>query len=127
MSLSNNIKGAISGLCEQDKFNIAYKLNDRRWIDKLIDEETYENTRNWITAYEETGEKPKIEKKAMSAAERKAKSRAKAKSKGGEILGGIELTSKAADQLSILCSHTGLNKTQVINKLLEEQEQLKLL
>lgn len=66
-------------------------------------------------------------KKAMTAAQRKAKSREKAKSKGGIVLGGVVLTSKAADQLSILCYHTGLNKTQVINKLLEEQEQLKLL
>lgn len=36
-------------------------------------------------------------------------------------------TPKAEENLKKLCENTGLNKTQVINKLLEEQEQLKLL
>ena len=67
------------------------------------------------------------EKKAMTAAERKAKSRAEAKKKGGDVLGGITLTNKAADQLSALCTEWGMNKTEVINKLLEEQEQQQLL
>lgn len=66
-------------------------------------------------------------KKAMTAAERKAKSRAEAKKKGGDVLGGVTLTSKAADQLSALCFEWDMNKTEVINKLLEEQEQRQLL
>lgn len=36
-------------------------------------------------------------------------------------------TPKAEENLKKMCESTGLNKTQVINKLLEEQEQLKLL
>lgn len=63
----------------------------------------------------------------MTPAERKAKSRAATKKKGGEVLGGVTLSSKAADQLSILCFEWDMNKTQVINKLLEEQEQRQLL
>lgn len=51
-----------------------------------------------------------------------AKSRAKA-----SFLRDVRLTPKAEENLKKLCENTGLNKTQVINKLLEEQEQLKLL
>lgn len=36
-------------------------------------------------------------------------------------------TPKAEENLKKLCESTGLNKTQVINKLLEEQDQLSLL
>lgn len=57
-----------------------------------------------------------------SRAEDMAKSRAKA-----DFLRDVRLTPKANEQLSRLCEHLALNKTQVINKLLEEQEQLKLL
>jgi hypothetical protein len=66
-------------------------------------------------------------KQAMTAAERKAKSREETKKKGGDVLGGVTLTSKAADQLSALCFEWEMNKTEVINKLLEEQEQRQLL
>ena len=51
-----------------------------------------------------------------------AKSRAKA-----DFLRDVRLTPKANEQLNRLCEQLALNKTQVINKLLEEQEQLKLL
>lgn len=46
-----------------------------------------------------------------------AKSRAKA-----DFLRDVRLTPKANEQLSRLCEKMGLNKTQVINKLLEEQK-----
>jgi hypothetical protein len=119
----------IKGLCESQKFSVAYQLALRRETEGLITEEELNRIKDWIHEYQDTGVEPIeiIAKKAMTAAERKAKSRAKAKSKGGEILGGITLTSKAADQLSSLCFKLGINKSQVINKLLEEQEQLKLL
>lgn len=51
-----------------------------------------------------------------------AKSRAKA-----SFLRDVRLTPKAEENLKKLCENTGLNKTQVINKLLEEKEQLSLL
>lgn len=51
-----------------------------------------------------------------------AKSRAKA-----SFLRDVRLTPKAEENLKKFCENTGLNKTQVINKLLEEQEQLSLL
>jgi hypothetical protein len=69
----------------------------------------------------------KESKQAMTTAERKAKSRAETKRKGGDVLGGLTLRSKAADQLSALCFEWDMNKTEVINKLLEEQEQRQLL
>jgi hypothetical protein len=62
------------------------------------------------------------EKIKKSRAADMAKSRAKA-----DFLRDVRLTPKANEQLNRLCEHLGLNKTQVINKLLEEQEQLKLL
>lgn len=57
-----------------------------------------------------------------SRAEDMAKSRAKA-----SFLRDVRLTPKAEANLKKLCESTGLNKTQVINKLLEEQEKLRLL
>ena len=51
-----------------------------------------------------------------------AKSRAKA-----DFLRDVRLTKKASEQLERICKELGLNKTQVINKLLEEQEQIKIL
>jgi hypothetical protein len=60
--------------------------------------------------------------KPKSRASDMKKSRAKA-----SFLRDVRLTPKAEANLKKMCESTGLNKTQVINKLLEEQEQLKLL
>lgn len=62
-----------------------------------------------------------VKKEKKSRAEDMAKSRAKA-----SFLRDVRLTPKAEENLKKLCENTGLNKTQVINKLLEEQEQLSL-
>lgn len=58
----------------------------------------------------------------ISRAADMAKSRAKA-----NFLRDVRLTEKAEKNLNILCESLKLNKTQVVNKLLEEQEQLNLL
>lgn len=63
-----------------------------------------------------------IKKEKKSRAADMAKSRAKA-----SFLRDVRLTPKAEANLKKLCESTGLNKTQVINKLLEEKEQLSLL
>ena len=62
-----------------------------------------------------------VKKEKKSRAEDMKKSRSKA------AFIEARLTPKAEKSLIHLCETTGLNKTQVINKLLEEQEQLKLL
>lgn len=132
------MKKVIKSLCEIGNFSAAYSLNNRRYEEGLINKKEYEENDDFIFEYKTTEKKPMtIEnksqevaektKKTMSAAERKAKSRAEAKKKGGDVLGGITLTSKAADQLSALCLEWNMNKTEVINKLLEEQEQRQLL
>ena len=71
-------------------------------------------------------EKIREAKKPMTAAERQAKAKAKLLKDGGAIT-KVKLTSKAADQLSTLCFEWNMNKTEVINKLLEEQEQRQLI
>lgn len=63
-----------------------------------------------------------VKKEKKSRAADMAKSRAKA-----SFLRDVRLTPKAEENLKKICESTGLNKTQVINKLLEEQEQLSLL
>ena len=62
-----------------------------------------------------------VKKEKKSRAEDMKKSRSKA------AFIEARLTPKAEKILIHLCETTGLNKTQVINKLLEEQEQLNLL
>lgn len=62
-----------------------------------------------------------VKKEKKSRAADMKKSRAKA------AFIEARLTPKAEANLIHLCKSTGLNKTQVINKLLEEQKQLSLL
>lgn len=65
-------------------------------------------------------------KLSMTPAERQAK-RKKAIEESGGLITKVALTRKAVIQLEKLCMKLEMNKTEVINKLLEEQEQLKLL
>lgn len=69
------------------------------------------------------------EDKIHEVAQKIKKSRAEEAKKRREKQTLIQFvaTPKADENLKKLCESTGLNKTQVINKLLEEQEQLSLL
>lgn len=93
-----------------------YKKIENGWLSNKWEIEEVEpkiNSENTVI-YEIRGKK--------SRAADMAKSRAKA-----SFLRDVRLTQKAEANLLKLCESTSLNKTQVINKLLEEQEQLKLL
>ena len=83
----------------------------------IADAETLNKLNDEVTELRTYSDKP-----IKSRAADMAKSRAKA-----DFLRDVRLTPKANEQLNRLCETTELNKTQVINKLLEEQEQLKLL
>jgi hypothetical protein len=72
-------------------------------------------------------EKIREAKKPMTAAERQAKAKAKLIAEGGAILKTVNLSKRANTTLNALCSDWGMTKTEVINKLLEEQEQRQLL
>lgn len=101
-SILNNIKSYIDDCIRLD--NLAIEISELKSYDK--DDKSH--------AIAETIKK--------SRAADMAKSRAKA-----DFLRDVRLTPKANEQLNKLCEKMGLNKTQVINKLLEEQEQLNLL
>ena len=108
------------------KINLFYENYERKlfWILKdcaisVIDHLENEDMNTEI-------EKIREAKKPMTAAERQAKAKAKLLKDGGAIT-KVKLTSKAADQLSTLCFEWNMNKTEVINKLLEEQEQRQLI
>lgn len=80
-----------------------------------------EQTRKFMTALRVIAEMEKPKSKSRAAD--MAKSR---KSAAGYIR-DARLTERAAKSLDSLCVEWGMNKTQVINKLLEEQEQRQLL
>lgn len=65
-------------------------------------------------------------KLSMTPAERQAKRKKAIEEKGGLIV-KVALTRKAVIQLETLRLKLEMNKTDIINKLLEESEQLKLL
>ena len=69
--------------------------------------------------------------KELRTQEEKPKSRAadmaKSRANAAGYIRDARLTERAAKSLDSLCVEWGMNKTQVINKLLEEQEQRQLL
>lgn len=118
----------IKGLCEIGKFSAAYGLNNRRYEEGTINKEEYERTDDFIFEYRTTEKEPMTkepmeEKPKKSRAADMAKSRANAKG----LLVQTRLTEKATSSLESLCEEWKMTKTEVINKLLEEQEQRQLL
>ena len=117
----------IKGLCEIGKIAAAYKLNDRRYEEGTIDKIEHEFTADGIFEYQTTGKEPILKDAMVKEAKSRAADMAKSRATAAGYIRDARLTERAAKSLEKLCTEWNMNKTQVINKLLEEQEQRQLL